>query len=303
MPNKKAKQPNASNMTAMHSRTQSKTYSLISDEKLRSLYAAMLGCRLLEERTLREDRTRRPLKQLPVARPSRPAVGQEAVVVGTTIDLLPEDTIAGPGSEVILRPTRTRVSGKAALAQQELEQSRRNLTAFAASNGTQLTIATGIALCNKDLGTQRVTVAFGDADAKSVPSWMEALHLAGLHQLPILFVLRSANPGVKPTESAATLSVILEQAQLAGVISIPVDETDVVAMYRVGFESIARARKGTGATLILGTAYRLEGKDAARKIETKPDPIERMEAYLSGKNLFSEKWKASLIKATLGKSS
>jgi TPP-dependent pyruvate/acetoin dehydrogenase alpha subunit len=63
--------------------------SMISNEKLRQLYATMLKCRTLEERA------RVLFKQSKFTGNYYAAVGQEAAAVGTAIDLRVEDTI-GP---------------------------------------------------------------------------------------------------------------------------------------------------------------------------------------------------------------
>jgi TPP-dependent pyruvate/acetoin dehydrogenase alpha subunit len=59
-------------------------FSLISNEKLLQLYAAMVNCRKLAERAR---------KQLPQSRLTEDTVGCEAVAVGAAIELLPEDTV------------------------------------------------------------------------------------------------------------------------------------------------------------------------------------------------------------------
>jgi TPP-dependent pyruvate/acetoin dehydrogenase alpha subunit len=261
------------------------SFSLISDQTLKEMYTAMLGCRLLEEKTRRRRSSKKVLTATPV---TMPVSGQEAVIVGTTIALRPDDTITAPGGEVIVRMQGYRPAKKLsrkAEAERAAAESLRNVIAFAASSAAQLTIGAGIALAQKDSGSGRVVVAFGDANAESMAAWSEALLLAGNFRLPILFVLR---PGASEMEIAA----IGERARLAGVMTIPVDFTDAVAMYRVSYESIARARKCAGATLIVSTAYTL-GESAAEKSE---DPLKRMEAYLANKGLFSAKWKADLLK-------
>ena len=267
-----------------------KSFSLISDDTFRRMYAAMVGCRKLEERG-RRARTSR--MQLPVApKATRPLLGQEAVIVGSTIDLRADDTITVPSGEVVFRePLAAKKLSKAALAKQALEESRRSVIAFAKSSGAQLTIGTGVALAHKDSAQPgsngRIVVSFGDADEESIGSWSEALHLAGKHQLPIIFVLR-------PSSNAAEVAAISAQAALSGVIAIPVDASDVVAIYRVTFESTERARKGTGATLMVCTQFVVDGETAPKADAL--DPIKRMEAYLTAKGLFSAKWKAQVLR-------
>ncbi len=258
---------------------------LISDETLRSLYSAMLGCRRIEE--AKQSQGKRQARRKIISSSTKLITGLEAVIVGTTFDLRTEDTIAAPGSEVIFR--RSDSSGKS--PRRDRQPVPRDIIASTNATGTQLTIGAGIALGNSNHQTDRIVVSFGDADAQSIASWNEALQLAGLHRLPIIFVLSpEANPG--SDEYKGVLSVIADGAATAGVIMIPVDAIDVVAMYRVAFEAIARARNGTGATLIVCTHYRVDGSDG----DLVSDPLLRMEEYLARKGLFSKQWKKQLLR-------
>ncbi len=260
---------------------------LISDERLRGLYSAMLGCRLLEERATRKRR--RPNEVTPAA--ASLTTGLEAVIVGSTFDLRSDDTITVPSGEVILRHNdrSTQYSGLVR------ESAPRDVIAFATATGAQLTIGAGIALGYRHHQTDNVVVSFGDADPRSISSWNEALHLAGMHHLPVVFVLRPAQKA--STDEQTTLAKISESAQIAGVIMIPVDAADVVAMYRVSFESIARARNGTGATLIVGTHYEVDAAGSVPSTSgSTDDPLSRMEEYLTRKGLFSKQWKRSLVR-------
>ena len=264
---------------------------LISDEKLRDLYSAMLGCRLLEERNRRKRR--KPNETTPPA--ASLVTGLEAVIVGSTFDLRAEDTITAPSGEVILRHNDRSTRRSRTI----VDSVPQDVIAFATASGAQLTIGAGIALGNRQHDTDRIVVSFGDADPESVSSWNEALHLAGLHHLPVLFVLRPARTNSQVQQAA--MANIAESARIAGVMMIPVDAMDVVAMYRVSFESMARARNGTGATLIVGTHYEVDSPDSKTKAPVAPDdPLTRMEEYLTRKALFSKEWKKSLVRQFAG---
>jgi pyruvate dehydrogenase E1 component alpha subunit len=69
-----------------------------------------------------------------------------------------------------------------------------------------------------------------------------------------------------------------------------VDGNDAVAVYRVAHESIARARKGRGPTLIECVHFILDEsakrRNSANSLRGR-DPIRNMEQYLAGKKLFS----------------
>jgi pyruvate dehydrogenase E1 component alpha subunit len=95
------------------------------------------------------------------------------------------------------------------------------------------------------------------------------------------------------------------KAQSYGIPGITVDGNDVVAVYRVAQEAIARARRGQGPTLIEAKTYRWYGhseidpakyRDPAEVERWKAkDPIAGMEKYLIAKGLFSAAWKQEIV--------
>jgi pyruvate dehydrogenase E1 component alpha subunit len=77
-----------------------------------------------------------------------------------------------------------------------------------------------------------------------------------------------------------------------GVTSITVDGNDVVAVYRVAYESLERVRRGGGAVLIEAKPYRQHGQAL---LNTGRDPLTHMEQYLAAKKLFTARWKNGLV--------
>ena len=119
----------------------------------------------------------------------------------------------------------------------------------------------------------RIAVAFMEGGAATLKECREALELASKHKLPVLYV--------------AQTELDRSDEKLLGKLSdsfpvITVDANDLVAIYRVAQESIARARDG-GPTLIACVPYAAEGMSAS--------PIANMERYLAGKMLFDNRWK------------
>jgi len=211
-------------------------FALISNQKLRDLYTAMVRCRRLAEQ---QD------KRL------SDGAGQEASVVGVCIDLDAEDWIAASASGLIGRL----VQG-APLA---------DFFPSAEASEAQLDLALGRALSDKTKQNGKVVVVFGGAGAAA--EWKDALRAAGEHQLPILFVRWS---GAMPKEKSGKRSLQAQEAASGEVPVIPVDGADVVAVYRVATESISHARRGNGPTLIDCLPYCIEGEpkdDPLRKME------------------------------------
>lgn len=234
--------------------TSKKTAPLISDNKLREIYAAMLRRRMLA----------------PAAREKKqifPAA-TEAPFVGTTIDLLKQDTIAAPPAFYFRDGLRI---GKDVLRPADCAPPVKDSAALAG-------IATGLALARKGEKSGGVVVAFVES-APAQSCWTDLLAFAALHALPILYVLQAA------TEQAAT-----------AVPAIPVDENDVVAVYRVAQEAIARARQGIGPTVLECRPWLLTGtaRKRAPAQERSQDPLRFMQDYLTGKGLFTPAWKRKL---------
>jgi pyruvate dehydrogenase E1 component alpha subunit len=239
-------------------------FLLISNEKLLQLYATMVKCRMIAERT------RVILEQNSLIGNFDATVGQEAVAVGVALDLLPEDTIASSQRNVIVDFIKD-ISLENIFGTLLARTARPKLDA-------QLNFAISAALDNKRKKNGKITVVFcGDGSASQGFS-RDALCVAGSQQLPILFVWQN-NLLARPLRQKKQISIdeIALRAEACGLPGIAVDGNDVVAVYRVATESIAHARKGNGPTLI-------ECKIARSKTN---DPIRKMESYLKRKGLFS----------------
>jgi TPP-dependent pyruvate/acetoin dehydrogenase alpha subunit len=233
-------------------------FSLISNEKLLQLYATMLKCRLLAERA----QVLFPQARLDI---DAAVLGREAAAVSVAIDLLPEDAVAASPNDLIVHFIKGEPLDKIF--------ARLSAPADAQELAAQLSFAIGAAQIDQTEKNGRLAVAFSSGDSGFSH---EALNTAGAQRLPILFVCQAGISGEQaPTGAAETA------AQLCGFPCIPVDGSDLVAVYRVATEAIAHARKGNGATLIECSFDR----SAAH------DPIVKMEAYLTRKGLFSEELK------------
>ncbi|HCT62097.1 MULTISPECIES: thiamine pyrophosphate-dependent enzyme [Acidobacterium] len=150
-----------------------------------------------------------------------------------------------------------------------------------------LSIATGIALTQQLQHPGAVVLAFATPDRLVPEAFREALRFAARHRLPILYVLLPS-PRKLTGEDAFDWS---GEAAIEGVISVPVDAHDVVALYRVAFEMMQRAREGTGPTLIDCKDIRLEKGDG--------NAIARMEAHLARKGLLEAGHRARITEEFL----
>jgi TPP-dependent pyruvate/acetoin dehydrogenase alpha subunit len=156
--------------------------------------------------------------------------------------------------------------------------------------------AIGSALANKTRKNGKIAVVFG-GDFQ-VELWNEALEIAGLHGLPMIFVTQEDPKAGKARPPAKAVRSNGSKQESSSFPIMTVDRADVVAVYRVANEAIARARQGRGPTLIACQPFRLQGRSRANTNGNGRhfhDPILNMELYLRGKGLFRRNLKDDLV--------
>src|SRR5439155_17757294 len=112
-------------------------------------------------------------------------------------------------------------------------------------------IANGLALAAQIRGEDRVAVAYFGDGAANIGAFHEALNMASLWKLPVVFVCQN-NGYAEHTKysygtSAPNIALRAVAYQMPG---ITVDGNDPIAMYRAAREAVERARSGGGPTLI-----------------------------------------------------
>jgi TPP-dependent pyruvate/acetoin dehydrogenase alpha subunit len=286
----------------------------LSEEILRRLYTYMLKCRMVEERA------RLLFRQGKFAGNYYAAVGQEATEVGATIDLLPEDTVAPSHRNFvtnIMKGTPLKFMYAQLYARKTSPDQGRsspahcgyaplNIITPASTIAAQLNIGTGVALAYKMQKKSNVVVALSGEGSTSLGFWHEALNFAGVHKLPIVYILENnlwaESVPLRLQSGVEDLSI---RAQGYGFPGVTVDGNDVVEVYRASRQAIERARSGEGPTLIECKTYRWYGHseiDPAKyrtpeEVEywKSRDPIPAMERYLDRKGLWADEWKQELV--------
>jgi TPP-dependent pyruvate/acetoin dehydrogenase alpha subunit len=256
-----------------------KGFSLIPNEKLRALYAAILQCRILEERV----RPLLPGKQ----RAALQGRGREASAAGAILDLLPGDALCAPRGDLASRFLKG-VALKTILSPRRkvsdvLAPSDLRVNVFPALETFADRLDLAIRAARFGAREKKITVLIFDSQEAAGDAWEEALRFAATTRLPLLFVCHSRSRKADLTH----------QAQRCGLPGITVDEADVVAIYRVASEALAHARRGNGPTLIECSRWKLRG--AHRPGRSGGDAIRNMEAYLGNKGLFSSEFKTQVV--------
>ena len=166
--------------------------------------------------------------------------------------------------------------------------------------GSQAPHAAGVAYAFKLRREPRVAVClFGDG-ATSKGDVFEAMNFAGVHKLPVVFVVTNNQWAISvPLRLQTASETLAQKAIAAGFIGEQVDGNDIVAMHAAAEEAIEAARNGRGPRFIEAVTYRLgdhtTADDAARYRPTaevqarwKEEPIGRLRSFLAGQNAWSK---------------
>jgi pyruvate/2-oxoglutarate/acetoin dehydrogenase E1 component/TPP-dependent pyruvate/acetoin dehydrogenase alpha subunit len=157
--------------------------------------------------------------------------------------------------------------------------------------GGNIPVATGAALAQQMQGSDRVVLCFFGDGASQTGNFHEALNMAGLWQLPVVFVVENNLYGMSvPLESAAAKPAIADRACAYEMPGEVVDGMDVLAVREALGRAVDRARGGGGPSLIECQAYRWYGHSRSdpRAYRTKEeeaawkarDPIPNFAAWL-----------------------
>ena len=160
--------------------------------------------------------------------------------------------------------------------------------------------AVGVALAFKLRREKRVAVcAFGDG-ATSKGDVAEALNMAGVWRLPLVFVINNNRWAISVPVSQQTVAETLAQKAIAaGIEGEQVDGNDVVAVREAVARAVAKARAGGGPHLIEALTYRLSDHttaDDARRYRSDADvsphwaedPITRLRNHLVGRGMWTK---------------
>jgi pyruvate dehydrogenase E1 component alpha subunit len=125
--------------------------------------------------------------------------------------------------------------------------------------GGGIPMATGSALADAVLGRDGVTVCFFGDGAANQGVLLEALNLAAIWKLPIIYLCESNQYMEFTPTTDLTAGRIYRRAEPFDVAGLEVDGNDVLEVRRVVAEAADRARRGEGPTLIEAVTYRFSG--------------------------------------------
>jgi len=263
-----------------------------------ALYRALVFPRLFEEKMLVLLRQGRLSKWFS-------GIGQEAIAVGVTAALQPDDAIlpmhrnlgvfTGRGVDLLtlVRQLLGRDGGLTGGRDRTFHVGipSRHIVGMISHLGAMLPVADGLALAYQLRGERRVAASFTGEGATSEGDFHEALNLAAVWKLPVLFVVENNQYGLStPVSEQYACAKLSDRAVGYGMAGETVDGNDVAAVIAAVTRAAERGRAGDGPTLLEFETFRMRGHEEASGVAyvpphlfeewAKKDPILRFEERL-----------------------
>jgi TPP-dependent pyruvate/acetoin dehydrogenase alpha subunit len=126
--------------------------------------------------------------------------------------------------------------------------------------GGGIPLATGAALGLNIRKSSNVVVSFFGDGAANQGAFHEAINLASVWNLPVVYVCENNKYGISTHyKTVVNIEHISDRAKAYGIPGVTVDGNDVVEVYKAIGEAVTRCRDGKGPTLIEADTYRLSG--------------------------------------------
>ena len=284
----------------------------LDDRTLLKLYKNMLKPRLIEEKMLILLRQGKISKWFS-------GIGQEAISVGVTMALNKEEYILPmhrnlgvfTSRNIPLHRLFSQWQGKANGFTKGRDRSfhfgtqEYNIVGMISHLGPQLGVADGIALASLLKNKNQVTAVFTGEGGTSEGDFHEALNVASVWQLPVLFCVENNGYGLStPTNEQYRCKDIADRGKGYGMESFIVDGNNVVEVYSKIKKLTQSIRKRPRPILVEFKTFRMRGHEEASGTKyvpkallqewAKKDPLENFQAYLKDQKILTEKQEVAI---------
>jgi 2-oxoisovalerate dehydrogenase E1 component len=274
--------------------------------RLRDLYRALVFPRLVEEKMLILLRQGRLSKWFS-------GIGQEAIAVGVTAALRPDDPIlplhrnlgvfTGRGLDLLtlFRQLLGRDGGYTRGRDRTFHfgAPTHHVIGMISHLGAMLPVADGMALGFQLKGEDRVAAVFSGEGGTSEGDFHEAVNLAAVWKLPVIFVIENNQYGLStPVDEQYACARLSDRGIGYGIAAETVDGNDLPTVIEAVARAAARARAGEGPTLLEFMTFRMRGHEEASGTDYVPkhlfdewsakDPIARFEQRLLDDGVLSQ---------------
>ena len=278
----------------------------LDTDRMRRLYRALLLPRLIEEKALLLLRQGRLSKWFS-------GMGQEAIAVGVTFALEADDWVLPMHRNLGVFTTRSldlgrlfrQLFGKDGGYTKGRDRTfhfgllEKRIVGMISHLGATVPVADGLALAAQLRGERRVAATFSGDGGTSEGDFHEAVNLAAVWKLPVLFVIENNQYGLStPVSEQYACADLADRGIGYGIPGVVVDGNDVLAVVEAVGRAAVRARNGDGPTLLEFKTFRMRGHEEASGTDYVPqhlfeewgrkDPLARFEQWLLTRGLLDE---------------
>lgn len=290
----------------------------LSNKKLVALYRKLLRPRMIEEKMLILLRQGRISKWFA-------GIGQEAISVGCTAALNDEEMIfpmhrnlgVFTSRNIPLHRLFCQWQGKKSGFTNGRDRSFHfgapefNIVGMISHLGPQLSLASGVALAHKLKQQQNVSLAFTGEGGTSQGEFHEALNVAAVWDLPVIFVIENNGYGLStPTSEQYRCKDLVDRAKGYGMNSSIIDGNNIIEVYNEIDKIATKIRKSPQPWLVECKTFRMRGHEEASGTKYVPqelmdmwaqkDPVKNFEDFLLTENIITssqvDSWKKDIKK-------
>lgn len=280
----------------------------LSNKQLIALYEGLLRPRMIEEKMLILLRQGRISKWFS-------GIGQEAISVGATMALDADELIFTMHRNLGVFTSRNmsmeslfaQWQGKAAGYTKGRDRSfhfgsmEHGIVGMISHLGPQLSLASGVGLHHKLNGEPKVSLAFTGDGATSQGEFHEALNVAAVWQLPVIFVIENNGYGLStPVNEQYRCEELVDRAKGYGMKGYSIDGNNIIEVYTTIKRLAASMRKHPEPVFIECNTFRMRGHEEASGTKYVPkelmdmwakrDPIQNFEDYLLQEGIIDQRF-------------
>ncbi len=278
----------------------------LTDEDLLRLYKGILLPRMIEEKMLKLLRQGKVSKWFS-------GIGQEAIAVGATLALQPNELIfplhrnlgVFTNRNIPLSRLFAQWQGKLNGFSKGRERSFHfgtldyGIVGMISHLGPQLALACGAALAYKLDGRPMVSVAFSGEGGTSEGDFHEALNIAAVWSLPVIFIIENNGYGLStPSSDQFMCKHLSDKAKGYGMEGITIDGNNIIEVYTTIDKYAKKMRRKPAPVLIECMTFRMRGHEEASGVKYVPpelieawdkkDPVRNYEQFLLDEGVLTQ---------------
>lgn len=278
----------------------------LENQQLIELYQSLLLPRMIEEKMLILLRQGKISKWFS-------GIGQEAIAVGATLALDQDEWIMPlhrnlgvftsrnmPLTE-LFKQWQGDITGYSKARERSFHfgSKAHHVCGMISHLGPQLAIADGVALAYQQRGQSKVSLAFTGDGGTSEGDFHEALNVAAVWNLPVIFIIENNGYGLStPTNEQYKCSHLVDRAKGYGMEGIRIDGNNILEVYNTVKGVREYCIKNQKPYLIECDTFRMRGHEEASGVKYVPkelfelweqkDPIKNFEQFLVATNILKD---------------